>query len=286
MTARVKALVSAGRALHVMDDGRLAHWWPALYGHIPGTTAAAPAPLPPWEGETVVDVTGREAPSQARRVINAHLHLLHLEHDTLCVHAAALSAPGGDGAVLLLGGHGAGKTLVATALALASWTPIAGDVALVQVGEDTTAVVGGTAAFMVRAAPTARWFPHVPRPDRAHADLGHLWEAAPAPAAVPVLAAVWVRVDGDPHLDGATAEPMDAHTAHTLWWTASAHLLDRVTQVDCDPLRLLEAPAVVRRRAALTRTAVGRLAPTALWGDPHAIAAAITHTLHERSDSR
>lgn len=282
MTVPVKKLPSAGRHLPVADDGRLHRWWPTLHGRIPGTTAAAPEPVP--GAEAVVDVTDCGNPSHARQVINAHLHLLHLLHDTLSVHAVALTVPSGDGAVLLLGGHGAGKTLVATALALAGWMPIAGDVTLVRVGEDTTTVVGGTTAFMVRTAPTARWFPHVPRPEEEFADLGHLWGLRPASTAVPVLDAVWVQVDGDPRLEGARAEPMDAHTARSLWWTASAHLLDRVTPVGCDPLRLLEPPILARHRDALSRTAADRFAPTVLWGEPHAIAATITRTLLERSD--
>lgn len=286
MTACLQELDSAGRTLPVMDDGRLTRWWHTLHRHIPGATAAAPTPLSSPREEPAVDVTGCEDPSQARRVINAHLHLLHLGNDTLSVHATALATPGGKGAVLLLGGHGAGKTLVATALALMGWTPMAGDVALMRVGDTTSEVVGGTRAFMVRTAPTGRWFPHFPRPDRDVADLGHLWEESPTLATVPVLAAVWVRVDGDPHLDSAKSESMDSHTAHNLWWTAGAHLLNRVTPVGYDPLRLLEAPALVRHRAALTRTAAERLVPTALWGSPQAIAATITRTHQDRNEGR
>ncbi|MEV6818505.1 hypothetical protein AB0M72_07090 [Nocardiopsis dassonvillei] len=283
MTAQAKALVSAGHALPVMDDGRLARWWPALHGHIPGATAAALTPLPPLEAEAVVDVTGYEAPSPARRVINAHLHLLHLEHDTLSVHAAALAAPTGDGAVLLLGGHGAGKTLVATALALAGWAPIAGDVALVHVDTTTAAVVGGTAAFMVRSAPTARWFPHVPLPDGESTDLGAWWAARPARVAAPVLGAVWVRVDGDPQVGGVQAAPMDAHTARTAWWKAGSHLIDRLAPPGHDPLRLLELPDLARRRTALTTTVAEQFPLTVLCGDPYAIAAAIGHHIREGS---
>lgn len=284
MTARVKALDSAGQPLPVRDDGRLVRWWPTLYRHIPGTTATAPAPTSGTEA--VVDVTGCKDPDQARRMINAHLHLLHLEHDTLSVHAAALAAPGGVGTVLLLGGHGAGKTLVATALALAGWIPLAGDVALVRVGDQSAAVVGGTRAFMARTAPTVRWFPHLPRTDRAVVDLGHLWQSPPAPPSVPVRAAAWVRVDGDPHLEGAQAEPMDAHTAHTLWWTSCAHLIDRATPAGCDPLRLLETPELARHRATLARALAVRLAPMVLWGEPHAIAAALTGLLSDGGDGR
>lgn len=282
MTVQAKALVSAGHTLPVMDDGRLAHWWPALHGHIPGATAAAPTPLLPLEAEVVVDVTGCEAPSQARRVINAHLHLLHLEHDTLSMHAAALAAPAGDGAVLLLGGHGAGKTLVATALALKGWTPIAGDVALVHV-DTTTAVMGGTAAFMVRSAPIARWFPHVPLPDGESTDLRALWAYRPARVAAPVLGVVWVRVDGDPQMGGVQAAPMDAHTARTAWWKAGSHLIDRLAPPGHDPLRLLELPDLARRRTALTTTVAEQLPPTVLCGDPYAIAAAIGHHIREGS---
>lgn len=272
MTTLVRTLDSAGRTLTVMDDGRLAHWWPNLSRHVPGSDTILPVPVP--KTIPTIDMTGFQEPSEARRVINAHLHLLHLEHDTLSVHAAALISPCGEGSVLLLGGHGTGKTLVATALALKGWAPIAGDVTLVRVRDEGPMSVGGTTAFMVRTVPTARWFPHLPLPDRTVTDLGHLWTPAPDSVAAPVLAAVWVRVDGDPHLDAAAIEPLDVHTAHTLWWTAGAHLVDRVAAGD--PLRLLEDTPAMRHRADLTRTLTEQMVPMVMWGDPHMIASAIT----------
>lgn len=273
MNVRVFELSSARRALRVKADERLLRWWPALAPHIPGVPAALPVPAP--DTDAAVDVTGLDERAEARRAINAHLHRLHLDHDTVCAHATALTTPDGARAVLLLGGHGAGKTLVATALALRGWNPVAGDVALVHIDQDGVRLVGGTGAFVVRTAPTARWFPHLPQPgcDRPTLDLRHLWPYPPKRVEARVAAAVWVRVDGDPHLSPAAVEPLDTHTAATVWWGASAHLVDRVSTTE--PLRLLEAEEQVCRRAALVDDVSGRLPLTAMWGDPHMIAAAV-----------
>ncbi|GAB3726983.1 hypothetical protein [Nocardiopsis nanhaiensis] len=270
---RVFELSSAQRALRVKADERLLRWWPTLTPHIPGVPATLPVPIS--STNAAADVSSLDEQAEARRVINAHLHRLHLAHDTVCAHATALTTPDGARAVLLLGGHGAGKTLVATALALRGWNPVAGDVALVHIGQDGTRLVGGTSAFVVRTAPTARWFPHFPhpRPTSATADLRHLWPPAPIGNGVPVATATWIRVDGDPHLSEAAAERLDAHTSTTVWWGASAHLVDRVSTTE--PLRLVETEAQVRHRAALVDDASDRLPLTGLWGDPHMIAAAV-----------
>lgn len=278
MTARTVALTSAGRVLPVRADERLTHWWPHLAPHIPGISATPPAPT--CALREVVDLTGMDERAEVRRVVNAHLHRLHLDHDTLSVHAAALAAPKGEGSVLLLGGHGAGKTLVATALALHGWIPLAGDVTLVH----HTSVIGGTRAFMARTAPTTRWFPDLPQPhpDRARTDLRRLWPSTKD--TIPVMAAVWVRVDGDPSLHRAAVEPLDSHTTHSIWWGAGAHLVDRVAAGE--PLRLIEDEQALRRRATLTRIVAARFPLTGMWGDPHTIATTIEHTMLGAGESR
>lgn len=267
---------SAGRTLAVRAADVSAGWWERIVPHLPGVTAGGVTEgagtravvLPPGTGE-----------GDARRRINAHLHLLHLAHRALCVHAVALRHPSGA-AVLLLGGHGAGKSLVALALAGRGWQVLAGDVAVVDCphGQDRPIVVGGTSAFIARRAPARRWFPGLQLPadgperlDLA-AHLG-LLERQPSPwAPATVVAALVVDVDGDPQAgDGVLAE-LDSHTAANVWWRASGHLVDRLLDDGEQPLRPLEGEGGARRRLARVRRLAAHLPLHTAWGAPEPIA--------------
>lgn len=290
MIGRSFPVFSAGRKVIVHADERLAQWWPLIAPHIPGTTVALPPALDPMASPVAcdADLTGLRTSGDARRVINAHLHRVHLEHRAVCVHGVTLADPDSTAAVVLLGGHGAGKTLVAMALAGRGWLPMAGDVTILGasppgapldhiagVADAAVAVLGGTRAFAVRAAAVRRWFPaiEIRRPVE---DLSGQWPA-PEPGDVPVTGAVMVHVDGDPQL---SAEPdgLDAHTAASAWWHASGHLLDRWSD-DAPPMwRLIEDAGHLHDRAVLVRALATRVRLTRLRGDPHGIAAAIDST--------
>lgn len=153
-------VVSAGRCLRVAGPVELGRWWARMRPQIPGTVSgglvsvAEPAQVTLPEDVTLGD---------ARRWINAHLHRVHLGDDTVSVHGVAVAHD--DGAVLLLGGHGAGKSLTGLALMTGhGWRAVAGDTVLVHVGEGTPSVVGGTGAYTVRRRETRWWFPAVRLP--------------------------------------------------------------------------------------------------------------------------
>ncbi|MEV6986292.1 hypothetical protein AB0M95_34240 [Sphaerisporangium sp. NPDC051017] len=202
----------------------------------------------------------------SRRFINAHLHVLHLDNGTLCLHAVALYRDD-HGAVLLLGGHGAGKTLVAVAMLMRGWQLLAGDIALLDV--EDVALRGGTSAFVVRLGPAHRWFPHLGLPQVVpeEVDLGHRWPALRM-APVQLIAAVSVHVAET----GIPPRKIDSHTAQTLWLRASGHLLDRILDDPDIVLRLLENGSAARRRVALIRTLAARLVIHAAVGPPAQIA--------------
>ncbi|OLT26851.1 hypothetical protein BJF83_20265 [Nocardiopsis sp. CNR-923] len=214
--------------------------------------------------------------SDTRRSLNAGLHRLHLGHDTLCVHAGALRRPDGDGAALLLGGHGAGKTLVTAALALREWRVLAGDVALVDVAASGQASVrGGTGAFLARRGPLRRWFPDIGVGDGA--DTGKVdlrsrfaHETPVVPCAVSVVAVV--DVDGDPRTGDGTVGLLDQHTAATQWLRSSAHLLDRVMEDEDAVLREVEDAAAIRHRLALVRSLATAMPVHTVRGVPRTIA--------------
>jgi hypothetical protein len=241
---KVFAVVSAGRSLRVAADDGLADSWPRIAPHLPGVRPDLP--LEPVDGQADVSLPYGLGPGDSRRLINAHLHVLHLGHGTLCPHAVALYKDG-YGAVLLLGGHGAGKTLAAIAMVAR----------------------GGTAAFLVRRRPTRRWFPELDLTSSGteRVDLGPWWTSW-AEEPVPVLAAVSVQVG---EAEGALEE-IDAHTARTLWLRVSGHLLDRVLDGADTILRLLEDGPATRRRVELVRTLAARTPVHAVLGPPAGIA--------------
>ncbi|MFE5604196.1 hypothetical protein ACFQ8O_34010 [Streptomyces coelicoflavus] len=271
---QVWAVSSGGRVLRLSAAPRFAASWPRLAPHVPG---AASGELALLTAGTPVDLVleNGASPGDARRLINAHLHRLHLGHDTLCVHAVVLRRPDEDGTVVLLGGHGAGKTLVAIALAEHDWRPVAGDVALLDV-HPAPAVHGGTSAFMARSSAVARWFPRLrlDLPDADRIDLRSRWSGVPGPAGGRVLAAVLVGVDGDPSAQ-ADLHTEDVHTAATAWLRASTHLLDRILESSPTVLRLVEDAAAARRRIALVRALAARLPLHAARGTPQHIASCI-----------
>ncbi|GII52819.1 hypothetical protein Pth03_12080 [Planotetraspora thailandica] len=257
---------SAGRTLCVADHSAFLSSWSRVAPHLPGVD---PSRAPEAESGSVdLHLPPSIGPDDGRRIVNAHLHLLHLAHGSLCPHAVAVHHQR-YGAVLLLGCHGTGKTLVAIAMTRRDWHVLAGDVALLDVEADgTVAVRGGTAAFVVRRGPALRWFPDL------HLSQVELWSRRPAlpKRPVPVVAAVSVHVDAV----GGPLRLIDLHTTRTMWLRASGHLLDRMLDREDGPvLRLLESAAATRRRVELVRTLSRRLAIHAAWGPPAEIAAQI-----------
>ncbi|MFI1869384.1 hypothetical protein [Streptomyces jumonjinensis] len=123
-------LVSAGRALAVHTGPMPAGVWDRVVPHLPGVTEP-PQPHPdPDHSSPVVHLPEGAGVGDVRRLLNAHLHLLHLAAECLALHAVAVERDGV--AVLLLGGHGAGKSLTALALAERGWRVLAGDVTLLD----------------------------------------------------------------------------------------------------------------------------------------------------------
>ncbi|WP_329453650.1 hypothetical protein OG894_44840 (plasmid) [Streptomyces sp. NBC_01724] len=211
-------------------------------------------------------------------MLNAHLHLLHLACGTLCLHAVALRFPADGRVVVLLGGHGAGKSLVALALVRRGWRVLAGDVALVDLAapDREPRVLGGTTAFLARRGPTLRWFPDLALPpsDEERVDLGQLPGLRESPMATtgPVTVAAVVDVDGDPVAGAGAVEVLDAHTAATVWWRASGHLLERMLDDSPVVLRQFEDGQASSHRQDRVRALTGALPLHAVWGAPDAIA--------------
>lgn len=279
---------SAGRALAVVAPGQLATWWPEMSAHIPGATPEGIAPYAGTEADLTVPVgLGSQ---DMRRLINASLHRLHLDHDTLSVHAVALEHPDTREAVLLLGGHGSGKSLTAVALTLRGWHVLAGDVALLDAAplDDAPRVRGGTSAFVVRRAPVRRWFPQLgvgtDGPEKI--DLSGCAHSVGGNGAVMprrVGAAAVVDVDGDPAVSHGCLQRVDAHTAATVWLRASAHLLDRVLDESDTVLREVEDVAAARHRTGLVRALARTVPVSAIWGSPAGVADQVERLATNRS---
>ena len=268
---------SAGRALPLIASAQLARWWPRLSAQVPGATPNGLDCM----ADRPVDLTIPTdlGPQDTRRLINAYLHRLHLRHDTLSLHAAALAHPGSGWAVLLLGGHGAGKTLTALALTMRGWRVMAGDVTLLDAvsSEGAPQVLGGTSAFVVRRTSVRRWFPQlgveVDGPEKF--DLSRYADCASENGtAVPVrlAAAAVVDVDGDLAESEGHVERIDAHTAATVWLRASSHLLDRMLEQAEVILRQVEDAIAASRRVALVRELARTVPLSAIRGSPEAIA--------------
>ncbi|MFC7640264.1 hypothetical protein ACFQX6_03905 [Streptosporangium lutulentum] len=254
-------------------DESLVAAWPQVAPHIPGARDT-----PPQEGghSVAAGVVVPDDVADARRLINAHLHVVHVGAGTVPVHAVTMYRPE-TGAVLLLGGHGAGKTLVGVALASRGWQWLAGDVTLVDVpAEGGPAVRGGTTAVLGRRAPLRRWFPELDLPDTGPdvVDLHQQRVLRLAPVRVPVVTAVLVDVDGDPATHGVL-ERLDRHTAATAWLVASGHLLERILNEGEQPLRLLEDETTLRRRIRYVHTLAGSVGVHTGRGAPQEIAACV-----------
>ncbi|MEV7470135.1 hypothetical protein AB0O20_27070 [Streptomyces kronopolitis] len=273
----VYEVVSAGRSLVVGADPTLERRWESIAPHLPGVL---PAGLRAGAGPVTVRLSAGVADGDARRVLNAHLHLLHLSHSTLCVHAVAVQRPGDGRVAVLLGGHGAGKTLAALALARRGWRVLAGDVALVECSSPGghPRVLGGTTAFLARRGPTRRWFPDLELaavgPDRVDLSLlPAMWEPLPLDlGAGGVSVAAVVDVDGDPAAGAGMVEVLDTHTAATVWWRASGHLLERLLDDRAVVLRQLEDAAAASHRLEQVRELAGVIRLHAVWGAPEMIA--------------
>jgi hypothetical protein len=275
---RVVVLRSAWRGLVVDAPSDLLElWWPMVAPHLPGVAGSAPKSAPP--GARPVALPDGLGVSDVRRWLGAHLHRLHLEHGTMCAHAVCAQSPYGGGAVVLLGGHGAGKTLVALALARRGWRLLAGDVVLLNCSNpDLPEVLGGTSAMVARCRATARWFPElgIAADGVTTVEVSNrpgLAVTAPGPA-VPVVAGLVVDVDGDAYAAEAKAEPVDRHTAANVWLRASGYLLDRVLET-CNGmfLREVEDTSGYRRRLAAVHALADHLPLHAAWGTPQGIAA-------------
>lgn len=222
------------------------------------------------------------AESDRRRRANAAAHCRAVGLGVLCVHAAAMSKDGVG--VVLLGGHGAGKSLSALALVEHGWRAVAGDVALVYVGNQKAgpALIGGTRQFLMRPGAYKRWFAHRmqdPLRDSAphkRLDITATVPWVPAPVEEVTLdLAVLVAVDGGAR-GGADQAPLDAHTSTSVWYRASSHLLDRVLDDEgADPLRCMEPARVTKARMTLVRAAAKALPVRWMLGAPQAIAEAI-----------
>ncbi|MCG7523989.1 hypothetical protein MHW47_05975 [Streptomyces sp. OfavH-34-F] len=273
----VYEVVSAGRSLVVGADVTLERRWERIAPHLPGVL---PDGLRAGAGPQTVRLPAGVADGDARRVLNAHLHLLHLSRGTLCVHAVAVQHAGDGRVAVLLGGHGAGKTLAALALVRRGWRVLAADVALVECSSPggQPRVLGGTAAFLARRGPTRRWFPDLELaaggPGREDLSLlPGLLEPLPLGLdAGGVSVAAVVDVDGDPAAGAGVVEVLDAHTAATVWWRSSGHLLERLLDDRAVVLRQWEDAAAASHRLERVRELAGVIRLHAVWGAPERIA--------------
>lgn len=285
-------LFSVGRVLRVAANADLAARWPELSGHlIADGLHAAPARVT-WAGggaSATIPAPASVSTGDLRRWLNALLHCMHLGSRTLTVHGVAMRQ--GARAVVLLGDHGAGKTLTGFALALDGWSALAGDALLMEVSAPAVSprLVGGSSAFLARPASVERWFPQVPLGSHSGVLRVDLieggWVARTGFDGVSAIAAVLVHVDGDPRIGaGAEVEALDRHTGASLWYRASGHMLDRLLDdAGCPPLRVLETPELARARRAAARQLAELCPVTLVRGGPHAIAAAVHRLFDERS---
>jgi hypothetical protein len=266
-------VISAGQRLRVAGPAELPRWWPRIGPQIPGVASDALASV---VGQAQLRLPEAVTAADARRWINAHLHCVHLRRDTLSVHGVALAQEGR--AVLLLGGHGAGKSLTGLALMRGyQWWPVAGDTALVQVS-DWPLVVGGTSAYLVRRREAHRWFPELSLPvaGEERVDVsGHQPVLDEGPG-FPLVGAIQVAVDAS-HSGTGSVTRCEKHTAANAWYRASGHLLDKVLDDHhADPLRLVEDGALTRARVRLVHRLAASIGCGWCRGDPHQIAAAIS----------
>lgn len=269
-------LTSAGRALGIRGPADLGAWWPELSIRLPGTD--------PHELQRVdegrrrrgeVAVPAEVDQGDCRRWLGAHLHCLHLRNAALAVHAVAMVRCGR--AVLLLGGHGAGKSLVGLGLVEQGWRVAAGDTALVTVTGDGPVLIGGSRAYVVRRAVTARSFPRFPLSGYGDAvDVaGELEPVAPGERGWPIVSAAVVATSSSASRRARVdCTSLDEHSAVSVWYRASGHLLDRVLAGSDRALRSVESPEGTALRIELARRLASR-GLARVSGVPTGIAAVI-----------
>ncbi|CUU60611.1 hypothetical protein Ga0074812_14328 [Parafrankia irregularis] len=269
---------SAGTRLEVKGAPHLGRWWPILSAQIPGVCG------PPADGHGGPDalrINDSAGPADTRRIINAGLHVGHLGTETLSVHGVAVAKAGQ--AMLLIGDHGAGKSLTALGMIQSmGWSPVAGDTCLVRLdARGVAVVVGGTRAFVVRRADVTRWFPALAFAEQ-DGELVDLAVSLPGfSGGAPRLAGiVMVAVDG-----GAFGSPpvaCDERVAMNALCRASGHLLAKVLDdAAADPLSLLESPDLVRRRMQLVRLLASTVRCWWARGTPDVLAAAVESLARE-----
>lgn len=272
-------LSSGGVRLLVDGPDHLAAWWPRLLASIPSGTVVS-SDLPAWVGtDAVADrltIAAATTPADLRRLVNAHLHAAHLHQRVLSLHGVAVADA--DRGVLLLGGHGAGKSLTGLAMLTGyGWSIAAADTCLIRVpvGEPPQ-LLGGTGTYLVDGEAVTRWFPHLAGPSAAvgrcdlaeHPGLGPLaaWSAG-----VEVATVVWVQFDsGTP---SASWGRLDDQVAVSAVYRASGYLLTKVLDDEAaEPLVLVENAALTAERLRLARHLGGRLGCWWIRGNPHQIA--------------
>ncbi|MFB7619394.1 hypothetical protein [Kitasatospora sp. NPDC056181] len=287
---------TAAGPLHVQLPRSLRTAWPRIVPHLPGAAVAGcgcgsrPATGPRAAGfrtdpdfDTAL-LPDTAAPDDVRRFLNAVLHCRHLGRGVLTLHAVAAARD--DQVLLLLGGHGAGKTLTALALHERGWQPLSGDVSLLRVLPDgSPEYLGGTTAFVVRSAEVARYLPgtarrYLPGPALAPDDTADLAPLLPpahaAPTARRTVRLVHVRVD---QRESPLVRWAERQLRHSWLYQASGHQLDRVLRCDDTPLRCLEPPELTRARLALTTRLADRVPVLSALGTPGQIAAGIEDVL-------
>ncbi|QOC93853.1 hypothetical protein [Micromonospora craniellae] len=220
-------------------------------------------------------LTPLTTPADVRRLVNARLHAEHLGNDTLSMHAVAVAKAGR--AVLLVGDHGAGKSLTGLKMITSmGWHPIAGDTTLVRLG--TTGridVVGGTRAFVMRRSAVAHWFPALALPigggeriDLAESMPIHV-EGAPLLCGIVMVTVDRSNCDSPPLRCGQQV------TVNALY-RASGYLITKVLDdVAAEPLSLVEAPELARHRLRLVRRLASAVRCWWLRGTPGEMAEAI-----------
>jgi len=163
-------LQSARRILRFFAPDDLDMLWQSLAPRLPAVNPEIPPRRLGNERhyQAAARIPGQVEVADIRRWLNAYIHCLHLNYDTLTLHGVALEHAGQT--VLLTGANGAGKSLVGLALARQGWKVLAGDATLVDLLNDGDpapgsfpALLGGRRIFMAQNAETLRCFPDVLR---------------------------------------------------------------------------------------------------------------------------
>lgn len=234
----------------------------------------------------ITEIMTGELAGDALRVHRASEHCRSLATGILSVHAVAMVRDGRG--VVLLGGHGAGKSVTGLALAARGWHALAGDVVLVHVEEqgDRVTLTGGTRRFLLRptsAAARDAYCASAPREALdpvARIDVTNLvtWVALGS-SAIEARLAVNVTVDSGAAPTNAL-DALDGHTSQSIWWRASSYLIDRVLDdPSAVPLRCMERLALAKTRMQLVRLAARFMPVHEGFGTADGIAAAIDREL-------